>query len=208
MRFRVIAAVVVATLFAGGILLGINLQGTNDQATNQQGTNHQGTQPATAATSNTGRAASGPGPSASSSSSGPASGSAPVSTTLSPQKVAVFCAIVSGNLTGAITISSCSQLPATGGSGTFPGALLDRSGSGTVTWNGTGTTTFVYVSSHPGSQRRKCPDGDAETTVRGAVTANSPLGVGNAGVKGGVHAKLCVDPALDVSLLAGRTFQL
>lgn len=119
-----------------------------------------------------------------------------------------MCTVVSGNVSGVITISSCSQLQATGGSGTFPGALLRRSGTGTVTWSGTGTTTFVYVISHPASQRRKCPDSDTETTVRGAVTTNSPLGVGNVGVRGPVRAKLCVNPGLNVSLLAGRAFQL
>ena len=105
-------------------------------------------------------------------------------------------------------MSSCSQLAVTGGSGTLPGSLLRGSGSGTVTWNGTGTTTFVYVSSHPASQRNKCPAGQHETTLRGSVTANKPLGAGNAGAKGPVRAKLCIDANMNVSLLAGRTFQL
>lgn len=120
----------------------------------------------------------------------------------------MICTTASGNVSGTVTINSCSHLAATAGSGSFPGALLERSGSGTITWNGTGTTTFVYVFSHPASQRHKCPVGDTETTLRGSVTANTPVGVGNAGVKGAVHAKLCIDPQLDVSLLAGRAFHL
>jgi hypothetical protein len=44
--------------------------------------------------------------------------------------------------------------------------------------------------------------------LRGSITANNPIGMGNAGVKGPVHAKLCVDPKLDVSLLRGHAFQL
>jgi hypothetical protein len=115
---------------------------------------------------------------------------------------------VSGNLSRAIALSSCSQLQATGGSGTLPGGILSRSGSGTFTWNGTGTTTFVYVASHPVSQHRKCPAGDTETTLRGSVTANSPLGAGNVGIKGSVHAKLCIDSGLNVTLEGGRAFQL
>jgi len=204
-KSKVIAVAVAAALVAGGTLLGLNLEGTN----------HSAAQPATSSARGSGSSASAPGPSGSAtrpSDSGSSSGSnfdtEPVSTNPGPQKVAVICTTVSGNLSGAITISSCSQLPATGGSGTFPGTLLDSAGSGTITWNGTGTTTFVYVSSHPPSQRRKCPDGDSETTLRGSVTANRPLGTGNVGVKGAVHAKLCIDSSSKVSLLAGRTFQL
>jgi len=105
-------------------------------------------------------------------------------------------------------MSSCSQLQATGGSGTFPGALLNGAGTGVISWNGTGTTTFVYVTSHPASQRRKCRAGDTETTLRGTVTANSPLGAGNAGVMGPVRAKLCIDSKSNVNLLIGKAFQL
>ena len=122
----------------------------------------------------------------------------------------MICTTVSGNtaITTVITLGSCSQLQATGGFGTFPGALLSRSGTGTITWNGTGTTTFVYTTSHPANQRRKCPAGDVETTLRGTVTSNKPIGPGNIGIKGPVHAKLCTDPGLDVTLAPGHMFQL
>ena len=193
-------------LIAGGILLGLNLQGTNHQAkrpaTSSTGSTGGSSVSSEEHSGNTGATASDTGPG-----SGSTSGGTPSSTSPVPLKVSVICTVVTGNLSGVITISSCSQLPATGGSGTFPGALLSNAGSGTVTWNGTGTTTFVYVVSHPASQRRKCPRGDIEETLRGSVTANSPLGPENRGVKGAVHAKLCIDSGSNVSLLAGRTFQ-
>jgi hypothetical protein len=217
-RLRVISAVVAAVV-VGGVLLGINLTSGDNPVTH----------PATAATGSTasstkgtdaasggadsdaegsGATGAGTGSTGGASQSGSTSSDAPGTTAPGPQKVDVICTIVSGNLSAVVTLSSCSQLSTTGGSGTFAGSLLSKSGSGTIAWEGTGTTTFVYVSAHPASQKRKCPEGDTETTLRGSIIGNTPIGPRNVGVKGALHAKLCIDPQLDVSLLAGRTIQL
>jgi hypothetical protein len=83
---------------------------------------------------------------------------------------------------------------------------LGASGSITVTWNGTGTTTFAYSTTNPASKRNKCPAGQTEAILHGSITGNSPIGIGNTGVKGAIHAKLCVDSGSELSLLAGRKF--
>jgi hypothetical protein len=122
------------------------------------------------------------------------------------KQVKVQCTSVSGSVSGSLTIGGCDELGATGGSGAFPGRSLGASGLITVTWNGTGTTTFTYSSTT--AKRDKCPGGQTETLVRGTVTGNSPLGPGNAGVKGAVHAKLCIDSSSNVHLLPGQAFKL
>ncbi|HXY27261.1 MAG TPA: hypothetical protein VEH82_03195 [Acidimicrobiales bacterium] len=216
-RFRIVGGVAVVALAAGGVVLGLVLAGSGGGgpkvATSPAGGTGStgatgGTDSASSAGGGSSTATSGSAGGTANAAGGAGPGAASTSTAPGPQKVSVMCTTVTGNLESAITLGSCSQLGVTGGSGTFPGSLLAGSGSGTVTWNGTGTTSFVYVVSHPPSQRRKCPEGDTETTLRGSVTGNSPVGVGNVGVKGPLRAKVCVDPRLDVSLLAGRAFQL
>jgi hypothetical protein len=65
----------------------------------------------------------------------------------------------------------------------------------------------VYAIAHPASLRRKCPYDGTETTLRGSVTSNKPKGAGNAGLRGPVRAKLCIDKFGRIELLPGRTFQ-
>jgi hypothetical protein len=214
---RVVVGVLAVVLAVVGVVLGLDLS-TSDQAAPNPTTSPSGSDtPAGNDASSVGGASAQDAPSdgssggASAGSGGSGSGASTggaSSTTAAPQKVAVICTTARGNVSTTVTIASCSQLQATGGSGTFPGALLSRSGSGTIRWNGTGTTTFVYVVSHPASQRRKCPNGDTETTLRGSVTSNRPVGAGNVGIKGAVHAKLCIDSGLHVTLVPGHTFQL
>jgi len=69
------------------------------------------------------------------------------------------------------TISGCTDTANTGGKGTFPVAAL-ASGSGTITWNKTGTTkvdngTFATVS--PSA----CPTGDTEYSATGDVSGGT-----------------------------------
>ena len=186
-RRGIIMTVAAAALLGGGTVLGINLQSSDN------GARH----PATA----------------------PGGGALPgATTTLAPAptptrragatKVRVFCTGVSGTLSGTLTLSGCNQPRVTGGSGTFPDNSLGTSGSVTVTWNGTGTTTLVYSMAKEASRRNRCPAGQAESVLSGSVTASDPLGPGDAGVRGPVHAKLCIDPGSRVSLLAGQTFKL
>ena len=185
-RRGIIIAAAAAALFGGGTLLGVNLQSSN----------HNAIQPATAS--------SGIGPGASSS---PASSSTTIRGS-GPKGARVFCADLTGSLSGTLTIAGCSQPDVTGGSGTLPGLSLGASGPVTVTWNGTGTTTFVYSMTKQASKRNKCPSGQTESVLSGSVTANNPLDTGHAGVRGPVHAKLCIDASSGLSLLAGQTFKL
>ena len=78
---------------------------------------------------------------------------------------------------------------------------MSLSGSATVTWNGTGTTTFKYSASLPQSSGNKCAKvaaGDIEAIIHGSVQPP-----GNGGVKGAVHAKTCVATDGSLSLLPG-----
>ena len=88
----------------------------------------------------------------------------------------------------------------------MPGSILRTSGSGTVTWNGTGQTTFLFSSTPAPVKRDKCGSG-TEVVVRGSVTGNRSVGSGTLGVKGAVRAKVCLDPGLNASLLGGRSFR-
>lgn len=210
-------AVVVA---AGGTLLGLELTGSGTPVANPVtspggGTGNSG--------GGTGHGADGNASSAGSQGSGvgsagsdgadggsPSAGASSSTTTTAPGpvKVQAICTTVSGNLTGQLTAGSCSQVPVTGGSGTIAGAAFTGSGTATISWSDGGTTTFVYTASHPASQRRKCPEGDTETTLKGSVTANHTVGPDDPGIKGPVRVKLCVDPKLDVTVAPGRAFQL
>jgi hypothetical protein len=223
MRFRVIIGVVAAAVITGGILLGLNLGGSDSPAVRPASAAAQGSNGAGAGTDRSG-GGSGSATSSASGSAGSKSGgsgstaggttttssnssTSSTSTTLGPHRVPVICTVVLGRTSGTISLSSCSQVLVTGGSGTFPGALLARSGSGTITWHGTGTTSFVYTVSHPASQRRKCPVHGTEATLRGSVTTNSPKGARNFGVKGPLRVKLCIDAFSRVRLLGGHSFQ-
>ena len=216
--FRITLGVVVAALVATGVLLGLSLSGSNPPhpATAARGSGGSGSgSSGDRSTTSGGSGGGGSSGSADPGSSGGQGGGASAGTTSSvsgtttttgPVKVPAICTVVSRSK-GTVVLRSCSQLASTGGSGTFPVSLLARSGSGTVTWNGTGTSTFVYTISHPASQRRKCPYDGTETTVKGSVTSNNLKGAGNVGLRGPVHAKLCSDRFGRIELLPGRAFQ-
>jgi hypothetical protein len=220
-RFRIAVGVLAAAIVAGGTVLGVALTGSGSKSpstaagagtsgnSGTSGTSGQGSPHDVATTGGTGSGTGGAADNGTGGGSGGASGTgASPSTSAPPIKVSVICTVVSGNLMGTITLSSCSQLQSTGGSGTFPASVLTSSGTSTVTWNGKGTTTFVYAASHGALQSRKCPSGDSETTLKGAAVSNVALGPDNVGVKGPLHAKLCVDPHFNVSLAPGKAFQL
>ncbi len=122
------------------------------------------------------------------------------------KQVTVVCTTLTGTVSGALTLGGCNKPAATGGSGTISGSVLRASGSSTVTWNGTGQTTFLFSSTTSTIKRDKC-GGGTEVVVRGSVTGNRSIGAGNPGVKGAVRAKVCLDSGLNASLLAGRSFR-
>ena len=124
--------------------------------------------------------------------------------------VKVTCTSLAGN---AITdvpppnVGGCNQPAATGGSGTFSG-FTGTSGTLTVTWNGTGTTKAHYSSSTPQSTGNKCPTGQTEVILHGAVSPGGVPVSPSPGVKGALHTKLCLDSAGNLSLLHGQTFKI
>ena len=119
-----------------------------------------------------------------------------------PKPVKVTCTTLAGTDTTTATLTGCSQAGTTGGSGTFPGSVFATSatsGDATVTWTGTGSTSFHYTTSLP--QSGKCGTGGTEAILHGAVSGNSPSTF--TGVKGAVHAKVCIDSLGNLSLLNG-----
>lgn len=133
----------------------------------------------------------------------------------SPATAGVICKKLHANfLTGGTgKIAKCSDTANTGGKGKFPVASL-MSGSGTITWNGTGTTTLtgiVATSVTPDT----CPvaaDGtqESEFTVTGNVTGGT--GKAKKSIKAGwtLASTVCVDLAGTgaVTLLPGTTLQI
>ena len=119
--------------------------------------------------------------------------------------VRVACASLGGSTSSTANLSTCTPTSATGGSGSFPGSVFAThatSGDATVTWSGTGTTSFHFTTSIPQGRGDKCAKGSTEAILHGAVSGNSPSG-GSPGVKGAVHAKVCIDDSSgNLSLLA------
>ena len=121
-----------------------------------------------------------------------------------PKPAKATCSSLGGNTGSTANLSGCLPTSATGGSGTFPGSVFAThatSGTAMVTWNGTGTTSFHYTTSIPQSRGDKCAKGSTEAILHGAVSGNTPIG--NAGVKGALHAKVCIDSSGNLSLLSG-----
>lgn len=121
-----------------------------------------------------------------------------------PKPVSVTCTTLGGNDSGTPppALGLCNQPSTTGGSGmiAFTGGL-STSGSATVTWASAGKTTINYSASLPQSKGNKCAKvatGDIEAIIHGSV---QPPGSG--GVKGAVHAKICVATDGSLSLLPG-----
>ena len=120
----------------------------------------------------------------------------------------VSCKVLSGNFaTGTTgTISKCSDKPNTGTKGTFPIAAL-ANGSGTITWNGTGTTALKSVTATqitPGT----CPTGDDEYQVTAVVKKSTGAAAKSILKKWKLNAYACIDSLGNLSLLAGTTLTI
>ena len=124
--------------------------------------------------------------------------------------VKIACTTLSGNAASSSnppTISGCNHQNVTGGAGTFPAGSIGASPAGntTVSWQSGGATTIQYASTVPQAQGDKCgPDptspGNQQTEV---ILHGSVQPPGNGGVKGAVHAKICLTSTGDMSLLSG-----
>lgn len=138
-----------------------------------------------------------------------------------PKAERAACTALGGTLS-APTLSGCSPTLQTGDSGTMsslPATLatvpVRPSGSVTVTWANTATTTVGFHTSIPSGDH--CPidttssanpqPKQTEVILAGKVTGNGGTPpTGDGGVKAAVKTKICVDSQGDVTLLSGQRF--
>lgn len=84
----------------------------------------------------------------------------------------VSCGKLTGSTTSTtVTISKCNDKLNTGGSGSFPTSTV-LSGSGKITWNGTGTTKVDNITFGEASSQN-CATGSTEEAVSGDVAGGS-----------------------------------
>jgi hypothetical protein len=114
----------------------------------------------------------------------------------------VVCTSLKAKITGKNgTASGCSDTKNTGGSGKFPIAAL-TSGSGTITWNGTGTSTITdsFTAVSPGT----CPTGDSEYQVNGTITGGTGAAAKSIVTGWTLSTTVCVNGSNGkIALLAG-----
>jgi hypothetical protein len=113
----------------------------------------------------------------------------------------VKCKVLSGSLTGTDTISKCGDKKNTGGAGTFPNSAI-LSGSGTITWTGTGTTTVGSVTL-TSITSGTCPTGDTEDEVTGDITGGTGAAAKSILTGWTITAYACVSSAGTLSLAPG-----
>jgi hypothetical protein len=105
-----------------------------------------------------------------------------------------------------VKLSACNDTKNTGGKGTTKGS--ESSTTGTIKWNGTGTTTLgsqSYTGVSPGT----CPSGDIEEEFTATVTGGT--GAAAKSIKKGwtVQAFVCYDPSTStLSLAPGTSYQI
>ena len=137
----------------------------------------------------------------------------PASASVVNPSTGVVCTKIKANITGTTAkLKKCSDLPNTGGSGKTTIAAL-ATGAGTITWNGTGTTTlangtFTQVMSST------CPTdpatGQAETEYQITLDVTGGTGKAAKSIKAGwtLAATVCIDSAGNVTLLPGTTLNI
>jgi hypothetical protein len=130
-----------------------------------------------------------------------------VASASSPAVTGVTCKVLTANLTGTTgSVTKCNDPTNTGKKGTFLISTL-TSGSGNLTWNGTGSTKLTGVTATPVTPGT-CPTGDTEYTVTGTVAGGK--GAAKKSIKKGwtLAATVCIDSNENVTLLAGTTLQI
>lgn len=132
---------------------------------------------------------------------GPASASV-----VNAKQPGVTCTKIKANITGTTAkLKSCSDLPNTGGSGKTTIAAL-ATGSGTITWKGTGTTTldngtFTQVTS-------TCPNSETEYEITLDVTGGTGKAAKSIPAGWTMQAFVCIDSSGNVTLLPGTTLNI
>jgi len=119
----------------------------------------------------------------------------------------VTCKKIAGNIGGTTgTVSKCSDKPNTGTKGTFPVAAL-TSGSGTITWNGTGTTKVTGVTGSPNGGT-DCAAGSTEFAVTGKTGASTGAAKNSIKKKQAINALVCVDGSGNFTMAPGSAFTI
>jgi hypothetical protein len=130
---------------------------------------------------------------------GPADAAAPPATCNSPKSVVNI-----KKLTATFTLTNCTNPTATGGSGSaevnFKTLGKGSTVAGTITWHGTGTTTFS-LSTAGGKTPNKCPKGTSEFISTGKVQGGS--GAALKGIPKGspVSETTCSNPGTGASTI-------
>jgi hypothetical protein len=111
-----------------------------------------------------------------------------------------YCKKIKGHLgpvPTTIKLKACKDKRDTGGSGSIPASAL-TSGSGTITWANSTTTTITgsVTTFHPGA----CPAGDTEYVWTGSVTASTSPSIAVGSV---FSASICESPSGSLELLPG-----
>jgi hypothetical protein len=118
----------------------------------------------------------------------------------------VSCKALKANISGGNgTITKCSDKANTGTKGTFPVAAL-TSGSGTITWNGTGTTAVtVTATANPTGTACTAVAGTVEYDVTGTTGASTGAAKKSIPKKSKLAATACVNTTTGAVTLAPGT---
>jgi hypothetical protein len=118
---------------------------------------------------------------------------------------AISCSKLSGSISGNGALAKCSDKANTGGKGTFPASAL-VSGSGTITWNGIGTTA-VTVSGTPNGGSA-CATGDVEFAVTGTTGKSTGASKKSIAKNAALNALVCVTVTGTFTLVPGTDFTI
>lgn len=132
----------------------------------------------------------------------------PASASVRNPSTGVTCTKVKGTITGTnAKLKGCNDLKNTGGSGKAPIAAL-ATGAGTITWNGTGTTTLANGSFMQTTTNSCAPAGtEYEATLD--VTGGTGAAAKSILVGWTVQAFICVNNTTGkISLLPGTDFEI
>jgi hypothetical protein len=132
----------------------------------------------------------------------------PASASVRNPSTGVSCTKVKGTITGTnAKLKGCSDVKNTGGSGKAPITAL-ATGSGTITWNGTGTTTLTGGTFNQVTPDA-CPTGSTEYEAMLTVSGGTGAAAKSILVGWTVQAFVCVNGTTGkISLLPGTDLNI
>ncbi len=117
----------------------------------------------------------------------------------------VTCTTGTITITGGGTLKGCSDTANTGGSGTIKAVL--KSMTGTITWKGTGTTTFKYTDKIITPDTKCTPKTDKEIVETATVTGGTGKAVTSI-KKGQVATDYICEVGTKVTLAPGQKYSI